>query len=233
MRTLGIIGNGNFGKYTANQLDGLFKIETYDVGDSDSQFTRVAESDYVVLAIPLSAYESLLPKLAKNLAAGSAVVDVCSVKLKAIELLKKHLPYRDVLSVHTLFGPSTAPDEIDGQRIIIIRDIGSFQIHAEAQSFFEKLKLDVVHLDAERHDRIMADVHALTYFVAEALTDFGVGEQLITLPSYASLLNLVKLSTTHSGDLLETIQAGNPYSPEMRQKLMQSFKKIDEKYSND
>ena len=232
MRTLGIIGQGSFGKFTAKHLDGLFKLETYDVGDHDSQFNRVSECEYILLAIPLSAYHEVLPRLVKKITPDTVIVDVCSVKLKPHELIAKYLPNQDVLSIHPLFGPATAQGKIEGQKVIVIRDVGSFMLHADAQKLFDRLGLVAFQMDADSHDNMMAQMHSLTYFVTEALTDFGVGEWPISLPSYDLLLSLVNLSSTHSSELLATIQKGNPYAAEVRTKLVQSFNKIDQKYSS-
>jgi prephenate dehydrogenase len=230
MKTLGIIGQGNFGKFIALEMEGVFKIETYDVTDSESQFQRVAGCDYIALAIPLEVYQTVLPKLAATIPPKSVVIDVCSVKLKPLEFTTKYLPNNDVLSIHPLFGPSTAPDGIAGQKVVIIRDTGSFQLHADAQKFFEKLRLIVIQMDADQHDRGMAELHALTYYVASALSDFGVSERPISTPSYDKLVSLVNLFSTHSQALVDTIEGGNPYAAQMRTKLMQSFANIDANY---
>ncbi|MEO7617724.1 MAG: prephenate dehydrogenase/arogenate dehydrogenase family protein [Candidatus Saccharibacteria bacterium] len=230
MTTLGIIGQGNFGKFIASEMEGVFKIETYDVSDSDSQFQRVAECDHIVLAIPLEAYQVVLPKLAATISPKSIIVDVCSVKLRPLELTTKYLSGNDVLSIHPLFGPSTTPNGIAGQKVVIIRDTGSFQLHADAQKFFEKLRLVVIQMDADKHDRGMAELHALTYYVAGALSDFGVSERPISTPSYDKLVSLVNLFSTHSQALVDTIEQGNPYAAQMRTKLMQSFANMDARY---
>ena len=231
MKTLGIIGQGKFGQFIASEMEGVFRIENYDVSDSEAQFHRVSECDYVALAIPLEAYQAVLPKLAAVILPKSVVIDVCSVKLRPLEFTTKYLPNNDILSIHPLFGPATTPDGIAGQKVIIIRDIGSFQLHADAQKFFEKLRLSVIQLDADNHDRGMAELHALTYYVASALSDFGVSERPISTPSYDKLVSLVNLYSVHSQALVDTIEKGNPYAAEMRTKLMQSFQKIDQQYS--
>lgn len=232
MRTLGIIGQGNFGKFILQEMDGLFRIETYDVADSDAQFQRVAECDYIALAIPLSAYDPVLSKLGALIKPSTIVIDVCSVKLKPLELTNKYLPHIDVLSIHPLFGPATAQNGIEGQKVVIIRDTGSFQLHAEAQAFLEKLRLTVIQMDADKHDRAMAEIQAITYFVAESLADFGVAEHPIAIPSYEHLISLVRLMDSHTPALLDTVESGNPYAGEMRVALMQSFARVNAKYED-
>jgi prephenate dehydrogenase len=85
-------------------------------------------------------------------------------------------------------------------------------------------------MDADQHDRGMAELHALTYYVASALSDFGVSERPISTPSYDKLVSLVNLFSTHSQALVDTIEGGNPYAAQMRTKLMQSFANIDANY---
>lgn len=232
MRTLGIIGQGNFGKFIVQELDGLLKIETYDISDSNAQFLRVAKSDYIVLAIPLASYEDVLGQLVKTISPQTVIVDVCAVKLKPLELIALYLPKNEVLALHPLFGAVNAPNGIEGQRMIIIRDTGSFELHAEALRFFERLKLEVTQMDAQSHDKMMGELQAVSYFIAESLADFGVTKRPISIPSYDCLVALVNLAGTQSKDVIETVEQGNPYAAEMRTKLMQSLKKVNQRFTD-
>lgn len=62
----------------------------------------------------------------------------------------------------------------------------------------------------------MAQVHALTFFVARGLENMDLPEVPFMTPSYQQVLDLIKLDRAHSAELYNTIENGNPYTAKMR-----------------
>ena len=87
---INIIGDGSFGTFLHGLLSPLFEIED------------AAES--VILAVPISAYESLA---AAN--SDKHIINVCSVQLPSTELILKHTG--NVTCIHPLFGSRTPEDK--------------------------------------------------------------------------------------------------------------------------
>lgn len=84
-------------------------------------------------------------------------------------------------------------------------------------------------MSADEHDRTMAQVHALTFFVAHSLREMNLPTPQFMTPSYRELLDLVELDKRHSSDLYNTIQNGNPYAAGMREAFIACAQEIDAK----
>src|SRR5688572_12522705 len=126
---VGIIGLGNFGRFVAEVLARYTKAEVlaYDTRHTPSPqgvkkvtLSEVATADAIVLCVPLSSYDRLLPKLWPHLWAETLVVDICSVKVEAEKRLRKHLPgHENVLITHPMFGPQSASGGLEGHTLVV------------------------------------------------------------------------------------------------------------------
>lgn len=232
--TLSIIGLGSFGRLMASHADNHFTIWGYDPYAAQmpknvllQEIAAVAKADLVLLAIPLSHYDEVLPQLAEHLAPQSLLIDICSVKLKPEALIRQHLPaHHNFLFTHPLFGDQTAAHSLKGRTLIITGQEGE-----RAQQVLEfaqhTLGLELKYLTAKAHDQAMAQVHALTFFISRALLEMDLPDALFPTPSYQHLANLIALEKTQSRQLFETVQAGNLYAPAMRQRFMEVLAKLD------
>lgn len=229
MKTLGIIGTGSFGNFAKEKLSDYFEIVTFDVDDPVEKLAKVAQAEYIMLAIPLSAYEAVLESLKPLISKDAVIIDICSVKIIPIQRIKKFLPQHQLLATHPLFGPQSATDSLAGHKIILCdtdqTTIGLVQL---AKSFFESIGLTVVQQTASQHDELMADIHALTFFIAKGLVAYGVEKKDLITPSYQKLLDLADHETHHSQDLFATIQKGNPYARNARHKIRSILDEIDD-----
>lgn len=70
----------------------------------------VAEADLVVLAVPMSAYDAIGRAMARELAPGTIVTDVGSVKRSAVQALTQHIP----VGAHFIPGHPIAGTEYSG-----------------------------------------------------------------------------------------------------------------------
>lgn len=231
--TIGIIGLGSFGQFAArvlaNQPDTT--IIGFDAAGKDApeyiqlaDLATVARADYVVLAVPLEAYGAVLPQLRDMLAPESLLIDICSVKTLPEQAIRRELPdHQNLLFSHPLFGPQSAPDgNVSGKQFIVTGQVGERAAEA-VQWCRDQLGVQVTTLTAEEHDRHMAQVHALTFFVARGLNQAGVAPGPFDTPSFGMLLDLVRFDQTHSEELFRTIQKGNPYASEYCDKLVAAF----------
>ena len=75
-------------------------------------------------------------------------------------------------------------------------------------------------MTAEEHDRQMAKVHALTFFIAEVLDGLDLANVSLATPSYRRLLSLAELHSQESQALLDTIQLGNPFAAHAREQFV-------------
>lgn len=224
--TLGIIGTGSFGQFAAEKLKPYFDIRLVGRKSSDAQFIQAASSDYLVLAIPYDAYDETLDKLKPLLQPETVIVDVCSVKTLPVQAIKRRLPGQPFLATHPLFGPESAAKSLAGQTIILCPQKDS-QLEKRAAKFFKKLGLQVIAMSEAKHDKLMADLQGLTFFVARALDLYGIDEREIMTPSYKRLLHLARLEAHHSPELFATIQLANPQAPAAVKRFAKIVKELE------
>ena len=96
---IGIIGRGSFGTFLENILSPHFEI----ADDADS----------VILAIPISAYESVAAENREK-----HLINVCSVQQPSTEHVLRYT--NDVTCIHPLFGSRTP---VEGRNAIVTRTI--------------------------------------------------------------------------------------------------------------
>jgi prephenate dehydrogenase len=158
------------------------------------------------------------------------VVDVCSVKTKPAQLLQKYLPdHPNMLVTHPLFGPQSASCGDTAGRELIVTGSRGGKAKAVLAYCKDTHGLVIRHTTAEEHDRAMAQVHALTFFLAHGLARARVGEDVpFVTPSFRSLLELIALDKRHTDALFNTIQQGNPYAHEAREALLRNLKDINQ-----
>jgi prephenate dehydrogenase len=236
MQTIGIIGLGSFGSFVASKAPDKTKVFGYDINGNAkhpkavvSQLAIVAKCNVVILAVPLESYPVILKKLSKLLSPETLIIDTCSVKSIPQEYFDKYLPgHPNILMTHPLFGPQSASKSTKGHRLIVTRKNGN---KAEAVLDYCKIRLglDIKEMSAAKHDKIMARVHVLTFFVARGLSSMPPQKDVFITPSYGMLVDLVKFDHSHSQELFSTIQEGNPYAKQVRKQFIDALLEIDEK----
>lgn len=234
MKTVGIVGFHGFGEFLAGWLDGhvQLRISSRSPGDVPEKWratlAEAARCDYLVLSIPLSTYPVVLEQLRGSIGEHTVIVDVCSVKIKPIELIQKIVPGQRLIATHPLFGPQTAADSLVGHTLVICPEVSDDAQVKIVGDFAQSLGLKVVQKSAEQHDKDMAVVHGLTFFVARTLMNAGIHDVELQTPSFQKLLSLAELEMHHSSDLFNTIQSGNPYTKEVRELFVAEAMKINE-----
>lgn len=239
----GIIGFGNFGKFFAQKLTTAFKVCVWDrqnfsseaakMGVGWAEFEETANMEIIVLAVPLGAMEILLGQLTRCVNSEALVMDVCSVKQEPIRLMHKYLPQIDLLGTHPLFGPQSAKDGWRGHRMAIC-PVSSLSEKAEnLLQFFRGQGLRLIELSAEEHDRQMASVQALTHFIARGLAGCEVSNSELATIAFGHLCKITELLGADSWELFKTIELGNPFAAEIRQKFMQELESLEKKLKQD
>lgn len=232
IHSVGIIGLGSFGKLAASLLSKNFDVVGYDTrptksGVRQTSLADVMKCDAVILAIPFDAYQEVLKAIKPLLKPETLLIDICSVKIKPSELLDTHLPnHPNLLVTHPLFGPETAaPGKTRGHKLIVTKHIGNEALRV-MKFCREELGLVIHRMSPQEHDRTMAQVHALTFFVARGLADTHIAKVPFETPSFQMILDLIALDRKHSDELFQTIERGNPYAAPVRHQLIKSFENL-------
>lgn len=222
---LGLIGAGAFGTFALPHLTPFFDVAVHDPRADLARFcagrsarlatlAEAAACPVVVLAVPLAALRDVTRSAAPHLRPGALVIDVCSVKVKPLEILREELPAGTrLVGTHPLFGPNSGRDGVRGLKVVVCG--GGRDGTAVARFLGSALGLDVVRASPEIHDREMAYIQALSHLVARSLKGIGLPDLGLKTAAFGHLDGLMALVGDDSAALFDTIVGGNPYAPEI------------------
>lgn len=231
MKTLGVIGFGDFGRLAAQQLAGRFAVGASDPqvvpADIESanakpmSLEEAATCDAVMIAVPVQAMEEVIARIAPVVRPGATVVDVASVKMLPSQWLARAMPETvHVVPTHPLFGPqSTARGGIAGRQLVICPIRG--EQHLKVAALGEELGLRVRITSAEEHDREMAYVQALTHLIGRTLAGMAIPDEMLKTQTYQHLLDLCDLIRNDSFELFTAIQTMNPFADSVTQDFVE------------
>ncbi len=225
MKSLGLVGLGQFGQLAAGLLKPHYDLMVTDIAPDAEQAARelgvafgpleaVAARDVVVVTAPVSAMRGVFSAIAPHLKPGSLVLDVGSVKMLPAQWMDELLPaHVDIVATHPLFGPQSAKDGLKGLRFVVCKVRGDR--HEKVAEFGRSLGLTVTVTTPDEHDREMAYVQALTHLIGRSLVNIGIPDEQLKTPSYQHLLELSALLGADTFELFTAIQTENPFAGEV------------------
>lgn len=244
-RALVIGGAGRMGRWLAAFLDSQgFDVAVADPAlepGSDDRLTdwRAADLDVDVigLATPLATTADVLAELCER-NVGGLVFDIGSLKTPLADSLHRAAASGlKVCSIHPMFGPDT---QLLSERHVLLMDVGNAEAVEAARSLFADTMAELVAIDLEDHDRLMAPVlglsHALSIVFFNALVDSGVpADQLAALSSttFDRQLAIARNVAGESPDLYFEIQSLNRYGGDMRRVLRDAVETLSQCIEND
>lgn len=225
MKTLGLIGFGQFGQLAARVLNDHFEVLVADASDGAAQaaaelgvgfgsIEQAAAREIVVVAVPVRVMREVFAQIAPHLTPGALVIDVGSVKMLPAQWMAELLPeHVDLVATHPLFGPQSAKGGLAGLRLVVcpIRGARADKVAA----FGRSLGLTVTVTSPEEHDREMAYVQALTHLIGRSLVNLNIPDEQLKTPSYQHLLELCGLIGSDTFELFTAIQTQNPFASEI------------------
>lgn len=238
--SLAILGFGAFGRFMSAHLRSHFTLCVCDVADRiiearmvDTQLSSLgdaAKADIVVLAIPVQRMEPLLRQLAPLLAKrNTLVLDVASVKVKSIALMRDLLPPEtEIIGTHPLFGPQSGKNGIEGFPIAFCPVRASQERIACVRSFLaDTLKLKVLDVTPEEHDRQMAYVQGLTHLVSRAAAALELPRTDLATLAYRRFAEMSESLAGDSWELFRTIENENPFAAEVRRQFAAQIAELE------
>ena len=196
-RTVAIVGTGLIGASTGLALrraSKTMRVIGYDRRTTAARTARrrgaltsiapsldaaVSAADIIVLAVPLTAVLSILPRVLTTARSGSLVIDVAALKVPVLAVAAALLARRSVASFaggHPLAGRERAgpdaatPDLFTGRpfALCIPAQRARASVWREAASFVRSLGARPLRISARDHDRVIAITSALPQVVASA-----------------------------------------------------------------
>ncbi|MGH9024694.1 MAG: prephenate dehydrogenase/arogenate dehydrogenase family protein, partial [Acidimicrobiia bacterium] len=239
----GIVGYGHFGKFMArsfarergasvlvSDIDAT-RLPRRGRGTRAAELPEIARCDVVVVAVPFADLEEALKGLRDRLGDDTVVMDVVSTKSLATGLLRNVLgDHTNLLATHPLFGPPSMKRMRKGQHLVVTYTQGE---RAEGfRRFLEKrFGLEILEMSPEAHDRTMAYMQALPFFVARALVDLDILElehrDVLSLPSFEKLATIAAIEQHHTDGMFETSQRSNPFAAGARRQFIEILEELN------
>ncbi|MDR2013540.1 MAG: prephenate dehydrogenase/arogenate dehydrogenase family protein [Rhodanobacter sp.] len=224
--TVALLGYGRFGHAFADLLHKAgYAVAVFDPHAAVPAALRRASladavrgAEWIVLAVPVPAIQGILHELRPLLVHGQTVIDVGSVKELPCRLMDEVLG-ADVphAGTHPLFGPLSLARNERPLRCVLCASAQHPDAARRTRALFESIDCEVIEHEAASHDRAMAETHALAFFIAKALVDMGIGEDLsMAPPSFLGLANMLAAVRGDAGHLFAAIQRENPYAAQAR-----------------
>ncbi len=235
--TIGIIGYGRFGQLAAKFISRKTNVLVYDkrrtpVPSRSSSIKKaslreVAAQPVIILAVPVSALQETLHAVKPFLKNNSLVIDVCAVKSKPVQWMKRILPKNvEILATHPLFGPDSAKNSLNGHRIYLCPISISKPRLRQVNTILEGAELIVERISPDAHDKIIAETLFLTQYVGRSLGGAGLGRRGNSTTSYADLMKIVKIADNDTRELFEDMVKYNRYAKGVLRKLLKAQQRI-------
>ncbi len=230
MKSIGIIGYGQFGKFVAQHLSAYASVKAYDPNGGTHDLKTVCASDLLVFAVTAQRMEDAALAAAPLVPPETLIADVCSVKVRPLEILKHHFPKNSLLGTHPIFGPQSGKNGIAGLPVVLCNVSWAPSVYADVKEFLATtLKLTVIEKTPEEHDLEMARVQGLAHFIGRALKEIAIQDYDTSTYSYKQLLKLRDLLKDDSWELFKTIENENPYAADVRRGFLAVLESLNTK----
>lgn len=235
---IGIIGYGRFSRLMAHYLSRDFKIYVYkrsggpdpDAGPNIvfAPLEEVCRQQYVIPAVPISAFESVLQQIAPLLSAHGVVADVCSVKTYPVQWMEALLPPNvSIVATHPMFGPDSAAKSLSGCKIVLCPTRIKRRRFNGIKTYLKNTGLTVIETSPQEHDRQIAISLSLTHFIGRSLSRFGAAPLAIDTEGYKRLLHILEVVENDTWQLFEDMHRYNPYAAQNRKEFQAAMQQIE------
>lgn len=238
---LGIIGFGRLGALLTRYLAQDFETFVYEpregfaqaiqaCGANCADLASVASQDMVLPLVPISQLEQVLQDIAPYLKKGAIVADCCSVKIKPVEAMLKHLPDNvSILATHPMFGPDSAADTLFGSKLVICPVRIPPTIYSPIKAYLEKHGLKLIETTPEAHDEQISRSLFLAHFIGRALIEIEATPLEIDTKGYRRLMKILLTVENDSWQLFEDMYQHNPYAEGTRAEFLGALDALSHK----
>jgi prephenate dehydrogenase len=241
MRITVVGGCGSMGRWIVNQLletggfqvtvadpdeiEGLRLARTIGVNYEKDNKRAAAESDIVIVSVPVENTPQVIAEVAPCMKEGSLLMDIASVKTEAVSAMLKHAPQGvELVSLHPMFGPRIR--DVRGQVVILI-PVRTGKWFSLVKGFLEKKGFEVVETSVQNHDRMMSIVQGLTHFTsmvfAGVIREMNIDlkqSRRFSSPVYNVFLPIVYRVICQNPELYAQLQVHNPHVLEVQEEFI-------------
>ena len=223
MKIVVIGGAGKMGAWFATYFArrghdvSAFDVKPFRIGGvkrAKTLASSAADADLAIVCVPVSLTPAVVRQCAVKMKDRSTIAEISSVKSRTFAALKKVRPEIRPLCVHPMFGPGASEKKQLKLLMIPVRD--ALAEEELANELFSGMTLQVLP-NARTHDRAIAAVLGLTYFVNVSFAGMMAKEKLATLKqvggtTFAVQSMLAESVMTDEPELISALIRDNPYS---------------------
>jgi prephenate dehydrogenase len=214
---------------TDTEADAALKVaDAFGAERADSIPDAVHDADCALICVPIEDTGSVILEAASAMKAGSVIMEISSVKHSTFDPMRTvaEMGFKP-LSLHPLFGPSA--EGLMDNTLVVVPVVDGKGEEALAKSLFGDAAVVVV--EHEEHDRVMAVVLSLTYFMNMAFAGIIRDEDLQKLKRLAGTTFAVQLAVAEGimaedPGLVASILLENPYTVEYLERYISHASEI-------
>lgn len=239
---IGIIGYGDFTKlmieHLAPHAEIVVSSRLQESGDAGfgarfADIETVLAQDIIIPSIPSQFFDEFFQAHSVDINPRALVVDVCSVKVRPLEILQRYLPQTcQIIGTHPMFGPASVTKNggISGLKCVV----SPVRVTLETQRLFEQFITDTLHLrlitkTPDQHDREMAYVQGLSHYVGRVMDGMNIPVSELATLAYEDLMDMKNIQGNDSWELFESIMNDNPYAREIHEQFKRAQDALDQK----
>ena len=200
--------------------------ERYGVEHSDSFREAVFGADLVLICATTETVPGISAEVDTHKGPDTIVCEIASFKMKTVPVLRQSCGVRP-LSIHPMFGPEIPSFKGETFAVVTVKD--SYDEMETARTLFPEAKL--IPLDAETHDRCMATILSLPYFMNLAFARILAEGDLPLMRELAGPTFEVQISVTQSivgesPDLIRSLINDNAFSWPLIERFIEEAERL-------
>lgn len=239
---IGIIGTGDFStlmlEYLSPYADIVVSSRYKSEGDAGfgarfAPLKEVLSQPIIIPSIPSQHFESFFSENAGHVNPNAVVIDVCSVKVRPLEVLQRLLPQScQIIGSHPMFGPASVARNggIEGLKCVLCPIRASDELVQGVRELLgARLGLTLIDRTPNQHDKEMAYVQGLSHYIGRLMDTMDIPETELSTIAYQDLLDMKKVQGGDSWELFRSIMTDNPYAKEINDQLKLATTELDTK----
>jgi prephenate dehydrogenase len=232
---IGVYGLGRFGSFWASSLAKRFPVYGYNrspLSNPPNGVTMVPleelmACDTIILCVAISSFKQVLRSLLPYIRPTTVIMDTCSVKIYPASVMNQLLPLDvEIIATHPMFGPDSGKDGIEGLPLVFSPTRCSQHTADIWRSRFTEMRLQVIEMSCDQHDREAAYSQGVTHFVGRVLDELHLEPTQLATVGYRRLLSIVEQTCNDPMQLFYDLQRYNPYAHDMHLKLKQALDSV-------
>ena len=232
---IGVYGLGRFGSFWAKSLASTKnKVIAYSrsshvpiEGVEFASEEEVLSADLLFYCVTISAFEEVLKKTSSKIGENTIVMDTCSVKTYPVKWMKTNIfPSVYKIATHPMFGPDSGKDGLDNLPVVMCPISEEDERFEMVKKLFLSMKLHVIEMTADDHDREAAFSQGVTHFVGRILSEMNLEPTEIATKGYNALMEIVEQTCNDPLQLFCDLQRYNPYTKDMRHSLRLAIENV-------